>query len=51
MPKDNPPRSCASLQKDKKKKNKTRAKEVTVTREQVVLFLNEGKTSSLYMIS
>ena len=33
--KDNPPRSCASLQKDKK--TKTRAKEVTLTREQVVL--------------
>jgi hypothetical protein len=34
----------------KARKTKTRAKEVTLTREQVVLCPNEGKTSSLYII-
>jgi hypothetical protein len=35
MPKNSPPRSCASLQK--RRKPRTRAKNVTLTREQVVL--------------
>jgi hypothetical protein len=47
--KDNPP-SVAPHSK-RPKISKTRAKEVTLTREQVMLCSNEGKTSSIYMIS
>jgi hypothetical protein len=47
--KDNPP-SVAPHSK-RPKISKTRAKEVTLTREEAMLCPNEGKMSSIYMIS
>ena len=47
--KENPPSVVPQLQKTKI--TKTRAKRVSLTREQVVLCSNEAKTSSIYIIS